>query len=216
MTNNKEIISELGFFDKLRAAIAADPNSADPTKSYQSQLMAIQQNRQVGAMADMLYNAWSSRYLQLMRANSNQPLDDKNYIAELTAFIETNLLPTNTKILQMNNSAQLRKAISDVAATRNNKDLLKTSFEKVIDLAAVARATKTAPVRRSSNQGAPSTAAATPQAQQQMQNAINQLLSGQQQKTLSQLVSTNPGGAVRSTGDAQLDAFLTVLGFRVS
>lgn len=211
MTDNNEIISEAGFFDKLRAALASDPSSTDPSKSYQAQLMAIQQNRQVGAMADMLYNAWSGRYMQLMRANGNQPIDDKSYVAELTAFIESNLLPTNTKILQMNNSAQLRKAITDVAAFRNNKESLKKSFERVIDLAAVARPTKTAPTPRTSTRSA-----VTASQTQQMQNAINNLLSSQQQRALSQLLSTNPGSTVRSTGDAQLDAFLKVLGIRVS
>ena len=142
---NKKQLNEASIVDYIQSALSKDPAVAamrqNPNVSFAQRAQAIGQNKQLDQVANLALKQWNQRYLNLVRANNNQPLSANDYTEELAAFAQKNLLPKYVPFNQLTNRSQLLQAFQSAAANSNNPAELAKDFNRIIDLAAVARET---------------------------------------------------------------------------
>ena len=141
----KKQLNEASIVDYIQSALSKDPAVAamrqNPNVSFAQRAQAIGQNKQLDQVANLALKQWNQRYLNLVRANNNQPLSANDYTEELAAFAQKNLLPKYVPFNQLTNRSQLLQAFQSAAANSNNPAELAKDFNRIIDLAAVARET---------------------------------------------------------------------------
>ena len=139
----KQPLTEAGLGDYLKAALSSDPTIAamrqNPNVSLAQRAQAVERNKQIDQVAKKAYDAWNRNYLQLVKNNGNQALTAAEYEDELEAFVQKNLMPAYTPLGSVNNAPQIDQAIQTAAASANNPTALASAFNRLVDLAAVAR-----------------------------------------------------------------------------
>jgi hypothetical protein len=209
------VITEGMFSDTLTAIFAKDPKLSGMNLAQKAQ--AIGNNAAVGQIANQAYNAWLQKNLQLMKVNFNQPLPPAKYAEELKAFVEELLLPRNVDYDQLTVKGELDTAINAMANTANDPKASKANFERIVDLATVARADPKLQAQLKAQYGAQAPTSSAPagtaqQSSRAVQTFLTQSMSRQQQQALTQFIQQASGGTVRSTGNPQVDALLNLLG----
>jgi hypothetical protein len=213
-------LTEASLSDMLTAVFTKDPSLQG--LSLDQKATAISNSKAVEKIANLTYNQWLQKYVQLVRVNQNQQLNRNNYKTELKAFVEQVLLPRGISYDVLQVKPQLDMAIAQMEANRGDPDQNKLAFEKLVDLATVARADpKTQQRMRQNNTQqqptAPSPAGGAAQQLRAMQTALTQTISRTQQQTLTQILQSalaSPTSPVRSTGIPTVDAFLNALGVK--
>ena len=139
----KRTLTEAGLGDYLKAALSTDPTISamrdNPNISLAQRAQAIGRNKQIDQVAKKAYDAWNRNYLQLVKNNGNKPLTAPEYADELEAFVQKNLMPAYTPLGSVNNAPQIDQAIQTAATSANNPEALAGAFNRLVDLAAVAR-----------------------------------------------------------------------------
>lgn len=212
-------LTEASLSDMLTAVFTKDPSLQG--LSLDQKATAISNSKAVEKIANLTYNQWLQKYVQLVRVNQNQQLNRNNYKAELKSFIEQVLLPRGVSYDILQVKPQLDVAIARMEANRGDPDQNKLAFEKLVDLSAVARADPKIQQRQGQNTTqqptAPAPAGGAAQQLRAMQTALTQTISRTQQQTLTQILQsalTTPNSPVRSTGIPTVDAFLNALGVK--
>ena len=141
----KKTLNEASIVDYIQSALSKDPAVAamrqNPNVSFAQRAQAIGQNKQLDQVANLALKQWNQKYLNLVRANNNQPLSVNDYTEELAAFAQKNLLPKYVPFNQLTNRSQLLQVFQNAAANSNNPAELAKDFNRIIDLAAVTRET---------------------------------------------------------------------------
>lgn len=139
----KQPLTEAGLGDYLKAALSTDPTIAamrdNPNISLAQRAQAIGRNKQIDQVAKKAYDAWNRNYLQLVKNNGNKPLTAPEYADELEAFVQKNLMPAYIPLGSVNNAPQIDQAIQTAATSANDPKALAGTFNRLVDLAAVAR-----------------------------------------------------------------------------
>jgi hypothetical protein len=210
-------LDEANLADMLTAVFTKDPSLQGLTLDQKA--TAISHSKAVEKIANLTYNQWLQKYVQLVRVNQNQQLNRNNYKAELKSFIEQVLLPRGVSYDVLQVKPQLDVAIAQMEANRGDPDQNKLAFERIVDLATVARADPKLQQRMGRNTAqqptAPAPAGGAAQQLRAMQQALTQTVSRQQQQALTQILQSalaSPTSPVRSTGVPTVDAFLNALG----
>lgn len=209
-------INEAMFSDMLTAIFTKDPKLAGMNLAQKAQ--AISNNQAVNQISNQAYSGWLQKHMQLMKVNRNQPLARNQYEDELKAYVEDLLLPRNVDYDTLTVKNQLDTAIKTMAYYASDPKKNKESFDRIVDLATVARADPALQAQlraQGSRAQTPSASAPAGSAQQSsraVQTFLTQSMSRQQQQVLAQFIQQASGGAVRSTGNPQIDALLNVLG----
>ena len=212
-------LTEASLSDMLTAVFTTDPSLQG--LPFDQKAAAIGNSKAIEKIAKLTYNQWLQKYVQLVRVNQNQQLNKNNYKSELKSFVEQVLLPRGVSYDVLQVKPQLDVAIAQMEANRGDPDQNKVSFERLVDIATVARADP----RRQQRQGqnttqqptAPAGAGGAAQQLRAMQTMLTQTVSRAQQQSLTQVLQgalASPSSPVRSTGVPTVDAFLNALGVK--
>jgi hypothetical protein len=185
----------------------------------------VEQQAKLGAQTQGLAKAalqqWNNKVLQLTQANKGQPVGDQEYFTQLQDFANRVMLQGGFARLDGTSAKRVKQAIADVTAVRNNPNQLQGKMEQLVTATAASRQDPNAyygAPRGSAGQAAPGAAPAgsAQQATQAAKDFLNGAISGSQQTGFKTFLQQSAGtGALRSTGNATVDALLKELGLRV-
>jgi hypothetical protein len=215
-------LNEASIGDMLTAIFVKDPTLQGLDISQRA--AAIEKSRTIEKLAKTAYNNWLQKYVQLVRVNQNQPLASQNFKDEVRAYIQDILLPRAVDYNSLQVKNQLDQTIAQLDRVRNDPDQAAAAFERIVELATIARADPRVQARQQTAQqyrnqpptaGAPAGSAA--QSRRAVKQVLLQTLSRPQQSALTQLLQgslASPNSTVRSTGVPLVDAFLNELGIK--
>jgi hypothetical protein len=176
---------------------------------------------QTQGLAKAALQQWNNKVLQLTQANKGQPVSDQEYFTQLQDFVNRVMLQGAFSRLDGTSAKRVKQAIAGVTGVRNNPTQLQDKMEQLVTTASASRQDPNAyyGAPRGSAAKAPTGAAQAGAAQQAaplVQQFLNQSVSAVQQQGFKTFLQQYAGtGAVRSTGNATVDAFLKELGLRV-
>lgn len=176
---------------------------------------------QTQGLAKAALQQWNNKVLQLTQANKGQPVGDQEYFTQLQDFANRVMLQGGFARLDGTSAKRVKQAIADVTAVRNNPNQLQDKMAQLVTATAASRQDPNAYYGAPRGRAGQVASGATPagsaqQVTQAVQDFLNRAISSVQQNGLKTFLQQSAGtAALRSTGNATVDALLKELGLRV-